>query len=72
MTGALSPTSTTIGDGPARPSKNSNGPHTTKDFPDKSITVQQAHVQFVYVRVLACNPFGCSTGQNSLKHYNPF
>jgi hypothetical protein len=52
--------------------ENSNGPHTTKDFPDKSITVQQAHVQFVYVRVFACNSFGCSTGQNSLKHYNPF
>jgi hypothetical protein len=52
--------------------ENSNGPHTTKDFPDKSITVQQPHVQFVYVRVFACNSFGCSTGQDSLKHYNPF
>ena len=52
--------------------ENSNGPHTTKDFPDKSFTAQQAHVQFVYVRVFACNSFGCSTGQNSLKHYNPF
>ena len=52
--------------------ENSNGPHTTKDFPDTSITVQQPHVQFVYVRVFACNSLGCSTGQDSLKHFNPF
>lgn len=52
--------------------ENSNGPNTTKDFPDKSYTAQQDHVQFVYVRVFACNSFGCSNGQNSLKHYNPF
>ena len=51
---------------------NSNGPNTTKDFPDESFTAQQPHVQFVKVRVYACNHLNCSNFQDSLPHKNPF
>jgi hypothetical protein len=50
---------------------NSNGCHTTKDF--GSVTISPSHaVQYVYIRLYACNRANCSSGVNSLRHANPF
>jgi hypothetical protein len=31
-----------------------------------------AGIHYVYIRLYACNTHGCSSPQNSLKHYNPY
>ena len=48
----------------------SNGCHTTKDF--GSVTISDSDgVQYVYIRLYACNSLNCSNGVNSLRHFNP-
>lgn len=45
--------------------ENSNGPNTTKDFPDKSFTAEQPHVQFVYVRCSPATPSVAALGRTA-------